>query len=94
MLSEKDLDMIEGISPILGDYLLVSINEGVQSMLDIIVQNEGNYEEFFKSLDTFEAKEMLSFINEVALPFYTKREMFEYSTKCKKISDLITKYKG
>lgn len=94
MLSEKDLNLIESISPVLGDYLLVSINEGVQSMLDIIIQNEDNYEEFFKGVDTYEAKEMLNFINEVALPFYTKREMFEYSAKCKKISDLITKYKG
>ena len=94
MLSEKDLDLIEGISPVLKDYLLVSINEGVQSMLDIIVQNEGKYDDFFKSITNSEAKEMLNFINEVALPFYTKREMFEYSAKCKKISDLITKYKG
>ena len=94
MLSKEDLELIEEVSPVLKDYLLVSINEGINSMLDIIDAGKNDYNAFFETVDKNEAKEMFNFIEDVALPFYTEKEMFEYSSKCKKISDLLTKYKG
>ena len=94
MLSKEDLDLIEEISPVLKDYVLVSINEGINSMLQIIDNGENNYERIFKEVSKSEAKEMFDFIHGVALPFYTQKEMYEYSSKCKKISDLLIKYKG
>lgn len=96
MLNEEDLDLIEQVSPFLRDFLVSAVNEGVDSMLEIMVKDEvkESYDDFFNGVSNDEAQQMYSFLKNVALPFYTKREMYEYSAKCKKMVDLLTKYKN
>ena len=94
MINKNDLDLMEELSPVLKDFMSTVINEGVDSMVDIIGNDEEDYIKVFTELKTSEAQDMLIFLESVALPFYTEREKYEYSAKCKRIIDLIRKYKN
>lgn len=93
MITKEDLELIGNASPILNDYIKVVINEGVNNMKGIIDAGSDDYAAFFKRVTKSEAKEMVEFLDLTALPYYNEKEGYEYSAKCKEMSELIKKYK-
>ena len=94
MITKQDLEDMGALSPLLKDYLMTTITEGVDQMADVLDLGKVDYDHFFNDLKDSEAKQMFEFLNEVALPLFDDSEMYELSSKVKNMSDLLTKYKG
>ena len=94
MITKQELEDMEAMSPLLKDFLINSISEGVQQMAEVIEVGKKDYDYFFKQLGDSEVKEMYKFLSEVALPLFDENEMYERSAKAKNMCDLLTKYRG
>jgi hypothetical protein len=94
MITKQDLEDMGALSPLLKDFLMTTITEGVDQMADVLDLGKVDYDHFFNDLKDSEAKQMFEFLNEVALPLFDDSEMYELSSKVKNMSDLLTKYKG
>ena len=94
MITKQDLEDMGALSPLLKDFLMTTITEGVDQMADVLDLGKVDYDHFFNDLKDSEAKQMFEFLNEVALPLFDGVEMYELSSKVKNMSDLLTKYKG
>lgn len=94
MITKQDLEDMGALSPLLKDFLMTTITEGVDQMAEVLDMGKVDYDHFFNDLKDSEAKQMFEFLNDVALPLFNESELYERSSKVKDMCNLLTKYKG